>query len=93
MTPQEKQMLSEIYNWMKARQVQQLSYPVEDATLHALRERLPYLEWYATGATAQTQSLNLTGNVQVIDVPAAYTGTEVVIINGNRREIPYIATI
>lgn len=73
------------------KKLQQIDYPIDDISLRTIEDRLTALTWRNAGTTLKTQDINLTGNAQTITVPAAYTGTEVVLINGTQREIPYIA--
>jgi hypothetical protein len=36
MTPEESKKLDELYDWMKEKKVQQISYPADDASLSTL---------------------------------------------------------
>jgi ATP-dependent protease Clp ATPase subunit len=82
--------VNEVYTWMQSRKVQQISYPLDDASRTAVSESNVIVPT-GTGATTLTQSIGLSGNPQNINVPAAYVGTEKLTINGVTREFPYIA--
>lgn len=84
MTLEEKQQLQEVYDWMKQRKVQQLAYPVDDASRDALRAVLGV----GVGSTTKTQTIILTGNAQSISVPAAYVRTFLINIDGAYYEVP-----
>lgn len=86
MTPQEQQMLRELYEWMQQRKQQQLAFPVDDAS----RASLGVATGRGAGSTTKTQTLALTGNPQNINVPAAYVQTVVVEIEGSLYEFPSI---
>jgi len=84
MTPEQTQQLKELYEWMQQRKVQQLSYPVDDAS----RNSLGVPVGNGTGSTTKTQALSLTGNAQNINVPAAYAQTFLLVVDGVRYEVP-----
>lgn len=85
MTPEEKQMLTELYEWMQQRKVQQLSYPVDDASRGAMRA----LTASSGTSSALTQEYTDNGGDKVI-APKAYAGTTFVSVDGVIREIPYL---
>lgn len=81
------EQLQELWEWYQARKVQQLSLPVDDASRNALGAAVGV----GPGSTATSQSVNISTTPMSISVPAAYAGTEILVINGVQREIPYIA--
>lgn len=84
MTPDERQMLNELYIWMKERKVQQLALPVDDAS----RAALGAVTGKGPGSTTKTQSVAVSSTPTNITVPAAYVQTVVVEIDGTQYEIP-----
>jgi hypothetical protein len=71
---------------MEAKKIQQLEFPVDDASKAALGVPL----FNGPGSTGLTETRNLTGNAQSITVPKAYTGTIIIQIEGGLYEIPYL---
>lgn len=86
MTPEERQMLTEIYGWMQERRQQQLSYPVDLASKAALGAVVKV----GTGAHALTQSISVGAGGGTFNVPAAFTGTFAATVEGQQLEIPYL---
>lgn len=91
MTPQEKEKMAQLeaqvtvlMQYMNARKVQQISYPLDDASKTSLG--VPIGE--GPGSTALTENRSLTGNVQTISVPKAYVQTVLVRIDGASYELP-----
>lgn len=66
MTPEERTMLDELIAWKKSKENQQISLPVDDASLAAIGS----ISVVSEGVLAN-QTLNLTGNAQNIDVTVA----------------------
>lgn len=85
MTPEEKQMLTELYNWMKQRQVQQLSLPVDDASRNALGAIVS-----SSGAQSTLTQSYTDSNGDSVTAPKAYAGTIFVLKDGTTYEIPYL---
>lgn len=90
MNPEDKNKLNEIWNWMKSRMIQQISYPLDDAS----RNTLNVVQGAGSGSHALTQSVPVaTTPPSSINVPAAYIGTVLITIEGVTYEIPYIQTV
>lgn len=83
MTPDEKQMLTELYQWMKEKKIQQLSLPVDDASKNALGASIVT----GSGSTAKTQ-VYTTGLGDTVTAPKAYAQTFVMVANGVIYEVP-----
>lgn len=90
MTDLEKQMLIELYQWMQERKKQQIAYPIDDVSISVIAERTRTVTTNGTGSTALTDSINLTGNAQTINVPKAYTDTILLVSQGVTYEVPYV---
>lgn len=88
MSPEEKRMLEEVHQWMTQRKQQQISQPLDDPS----RNIIGGLQDDGNGSSSLTQSINLSGNPETINVPAAYQDTRLILIGGIRYEIPYIST-
>jgi len=86
MTPDQEQKLNEIYEWMQSRKVRQLEGPVDDTSVALLG--VP--KYDANGSSTLTQSVSVPSTPTNIDVPAAYTGTLILSIEGVQYEIPYL---
>lgn len=84
MTPEQTQMLNELYQWMKERRVQQLSYPVDDASKNSIGAAV----YVSPGSTLKTQSVAVSSTPTNITVPAAYVQTVVITLEGVQYEIP-----
>ncbi len=84
MTPDERQMLTDLYQWMKEKKIQQLSLPVDDAS----RAALGAVTGRGPGSTTKTQTVAVSSTPSNITVPAAYVKTVVVEIDGTQYEIP-----
>ncbi len=72
--------------WKKAREIQQLTNPVDAASINSLGAAVSV----GPGSIAKIQSIVVGSTPATISVPAAYIGTEILLINGALREIPYI---
>lgn len=81
MTPTSEQ-LKEMWEWYQARKVQQISYPLDDASKASLG--VPTSE--GPGSTTKTQVINTSGATAT--VPAAYVQTVLVRIDGTQYEFP-----
>ena len=80
----EKQV-AELMAWKQQKENQQISLPLDVASRGVIG-----IEPKGSGITALTQSVSVPTSPTSINVPKAYTGTELVRINGVVREIPYI---
>ena len=80
MTPEEKTQLNQVFEWMQQRKVQQLSYPVDDASRNSLGAAIVT----GAGTTALTQTLASTPGA----VPKAYARTFILVSNGMQYEVP-----
>lgn len=83
-----KDQIAELMAWKEQKTKQQILFPLDDASRNTIGGVIPD----GAGATTKTLDLNLTGNAETITVPALYTGTILLLIDGVRYEIPYIAT-
>lgn len=86
MTPEQEAKLNDVYEWVQQKKNQQISYPLDLASKSALGAPVDG----GPGSGATTQSINLTGSAQSINVPAAYTGYRILEIDGALYKIPYI---
>ena len=82
------EQLQEMWEWYQARKEQQLAYPVDEASKNALGAGV----LLGPGSTARTQNIVIGSGGGSAAVPAAYAGTLLVVFEGARYEIPYIAT-
>jgi hypothetical protein len=88
MTPEElsqlKREVEEMKRWKQQKELQQLSFPLDDSSRNILRT------FIKTGvAASETVTLNLTGNAQNIVVPATPDGYLTGTIDGAQVHIPY----
>lgn len=81
--------VKELQEWKRSRERQQITFPLDIASKTALGA--PYGE--GSGSATLTQSISLTGNPQSISVPAAYNDTLILVVDGVKYEIPYLAII
>ena len=89
MTPEERQMLLELYAWMQARQRQQLSFPVDEASRFALG--VPTDRGVGAGST--TQTVNVPSGGGNITVPSTPSGFRILETDGGRFLIPHHGTV
>lgn len=87
MTPQQAQMLQEVYDWVQARKQQQIAYPLDEASEQTINEKSS-IRPLQVGSASLTQSYTVVTGA--ITGPKAYAGTEIIIINGRNREIPFL---
>lgn len=81
-----QQQVDELLEWKRARQRQQISYPIDQASQNTLGAAIGN----GLGTHALTQNINLTGNPQTITPPAAYGGTIFLVISGETYEVPFL---
>lgn len=86
MTPEQSRKLDEMYADFERRKVQQLSYPVDDAS----RNALGVIADGGAGSATLTQSVAVSGNPENITVPAAFSSSRFVVIGGATLEIPIL---
>ena len=86
MTPQERQMLRELYTWMQARKRQQISLPLDPAS----KNLFAGIRDGGLGSHLLTQSISLSGVAENINVPASYAGTLFIVSDGSTYEIPFL---
>lgn len=87
MTSEQENKLNEIYAWMLSKKLQQLAYPLDDQSKNIVGA----VNYEGTGSTALTQTLNLSGAAESINVPAPYADTILVVIGDTRVELPVIS--
>jgi len=85
------EQLKEMWEWYQARKVQQLSYPVDDAS----RNALGVVTRVGPGPTSDlTDTISITigpgGGSDTADVPKAYAGSVLLNIDGANYEVPYL---
>lgn len=71
---------------MLERKGQQLSYPVDQPSINALR----VVVTKGPGSKTKTQSVSVPTTPTNISVPAAYAGTVILEANGIQYEIPFL---
>lgn len=86
MNPDDKRKLDELYAWMKARKVQQLSKPVDDASKNVLGAAFRR----GNGSHDLTDTITIGAGGGSASVPAAYSGTVIFLADGITFEIPYL---
>jgi hypothetical protein len=86
MTPEQQAMLEELYQWMTQRKEHQIVYPLDDDSKVAIGA----VSSIKVGSKALTQSITIGAGGGSANVPAAYFGTIIVLVNGKQREIPYL---
>lgn len=79
-------LVKELTDWKNKREIQQISYPLDEASKNIVGG----LTYSSAGASSLTQTVNVPSTPTDISVPSAYSGTEIVVINGVLREIPYL---
>lgn len=88
MTPEEfaqlKRDIAELKLWRAVKELQQLSYPLDEAS------KSEVVTPQGAGATALTQ-VYTDSRGDTVTAPKAYAGSEKLLINGRIREIGYIA--
>lgn len=90
MSPEQLAKLNEIFEWMQQKKVQQIGYPLDDASKAVLPQQSVQPE--GSGATPLTQSYSVSGGAGgSITGPKAYIGTLILQINGTNYEIPFLA--
>lgn len=80
--------ISELLEWKRAREQQQISYPLDEASKNAVFDLIKILSPYDFG-TASTQNISITSTPTSITVPAQPTGTIKVTIDGTVYELLY----
>lgn len=83
MTPDQLQMLQELYAWMQEKKNQQLSCPVDDASRNALGAVVVT----GAGSTAKTQ-VYTDSHGDTVTAPKAYAQTFILVSNGIQYEVP-----
>jgi hypothetical protein len=84
------EQMNEMWDWYQARKAQQISYPLDEASVATL----PVVKTKGTGSVTLTQEVAVaTDPASSIDVPAAYGGTVLIEGEGVTYEVPYIRTV
>jgi len=76
----------EMYAWFKERQVQQIAYPLDDAS----KNSLGVITSDGEGSAPLTQNINIGGTPTVISVPANYQGTVIIEAEGRGYQVPFL---
>lgn len=82
MTPEQEAKLNEVFEWMQARKVQQISHPLDLAS----KATLSAATLSGTGSANDKDTIALTGDAQNIEVPANPSGTVILEIEGSLHE-------
>lgn len=82
-----ERQLAELTEWVSQRKTQQIAYPLDEASVNALRSPT----YVGSGSTGLTRSINIGSTPTTITVPAAYAGSVIIRINGANYIIPYLA--
>lgn len=88
MTPDEKMMLMEVYEYMQSRKVQQLTYPLDDQSKASME--VPTGEGLGN-TTPLFDTVNIASTPTSIPVPLQYAGTILLKIEDVTYEIPFIS--
>jgi hypothetical protein len=86
MNPDERRKLNEIYAWMQAKRKQQLTLPVDAASIAALGA----LTSHSFGSSDLTDTITIGAGGGSASVPKAYVGTLWVVKDGAEYEVPYL---
>lgn len=86
MTPEERNMLNEVYQWIQDRKTIQITTPLDDVS----KANLGTMTYISPGSTTKTQSVAVSSTPTNITVPAAYVKTVVVTLDGVQYEFPSI---
>jgi len=86
MKPEDYARFEEMYAWFLARQEQQISFPLDEAS----KNSLGVVTNGGPGGSSLTQSVVTSGPTAT--VPAAYQGTIIIESEGEKYEVPYIST-
>jgi hypothetical protein len=86
MTPEQEAKLNELYEWMLRKRVQQIDFPLDDASRVAANLYLKE----GVSTTSLTQSIIISGDPETINVPAAYAGKLSAVLGGERYTIPFL---
>jgi hypothetical protein len=82
-----KQQVSELLEWKRQKELQQISFPLDDTS----KNILGVVVGEGNGATALTQ-VYTDSNTDTHTGPKAYVDTIILKVGAIRYEIPYIAT-
>lgn len=80
-----QEQVAELMEWRASKEQQQISYPLDDASKYGSKG----LFKVANGVKTLTQVVT-DSRGDTVTVPAAYTGTKLVVIEGEQVEIPYL---
>ena len=89
MSPENQAKLDEMYADFQARQLQQIRFPLDEASKNSLGAVIGD----GPGGSALTDNINIGATPTSIDVPAPYTGSIVIIVEGVKYEIGYLQTL
>lgn len=92
MTEEEKTMLNEVYDWVQKRKIQQIAYPIDDASLSTILERIGILTSTGTSTSTLTQVYTDSGT-DTVTAPKAYSGRLKIIVNGVEYQVPYLVNV
>lgn len=78
--------VGELHAWMQQKRQQQISYPLDEAS----KTSMGVPSKFGSGSKTLTQSITIPNGGGSANVPAAYSGSIVLLIEGGQYEIPYL---
>jgi len=90
MTPEEKTMLQEVFNYIQERKRQQISFPLDEASRNTVFDGSLIGDDLGNGSTALTQ-VYTDSNSDTHTGPKAYTDTRLIKIGTVTIEVPYLS--
>ena len=88
MNPQQLQQFNEMYAWFQQRKVQQISFPLDDASKNGMG--VPLIT--GLGSIALTQVYVDSGG-DTVTGPKAYSDTFILVSGGVQYEVPFLQTL
>ncbi len=92
MTPDQERKLDELYEWMQERKRQAISYPIDDASLNTILERLATITISGTSAASLTQTYTDSG-LDTHTGPKAYNGRLIIVANGTTYHLATLTPV
>lgn len=82
-----KKQVAELLEWKRQKELQQIDFPLDQAS----RSVIGGAQDEGAGESSLTQVVEVASAPTNINVPAAYSGTRLIVIGGVRYEIPYLS--
>lgn len=79
-----REQVKELMEWKRVREIQQIAYPLDDAS----RTTLGGVTLNGIGSATLTQIINTSG--ASASVPAAYAGSIIIAAEGGQYTVPYL---